>query len=561
MKRNDWLRVALILSAVSLVAQGADPPKARSVPLNGGFEAVTTLPGGILMPKCWQPNSAFEKSGSCAVVEEGRTGQRAFRLDAAKGTFHAFTSTGWPIVRGTNAVIRCAARGKGNFCFWIYCYAPRVGWVGGNVVGPLAPLTLEWTEHEFTLEIPEKPFPKGPVETVKLAIAAEKGAELFLDDLSLELTVQTPESTTGGGIDVALTLPPVLYAVPGQETNVYFDNTVLVINPANLVFDVICSRGTQQRERWSYTPDEGDVGEHVFTLSVYDDGNELLARSSTVLRVVPPGAAAQLKILMIGDSLTHASAYPAHVLAGAAKDEGMDLTLLGTHTPREGQPEVRHEGYGGWTAGSFVRRYSAEAWAGGRRAGSPFLFVGQDGKPALDLARYYRENCNGSAPDVVTIFLGPNDIFGAGEETKEAAIATSLANFDILIEAIRQANPKTVIGLLLPAPPAATQDAFGTNYACGQTRWQCKRNQHRMVQHMIDRYAGREGEHLYLLPTSVSLDPVNGFPSRTAKANAHSAADLVRLSNGLHPAESGYRQIGDTVYAWLKSIAAAAKAE
>ena len=40
--------------------------------------------------------------------------------------------------------------------------------------------------------------------------------------------------------DVRLTLPPIVYATPGVEANVYFDNVVLVVNPANYVFDITC---------------------------------------------------------------------------------------------------------------------------------------------------------------------------------------------------------------------------------------------------------------------------------------------------------------------------------
>ena len=564
MTRHAWYRTALLFAIpfASLAGQQLpNPPKARSVPLNGGFETVTTPPDGAPMPRGWQANSAHLKSGSCAAVSEGRNGKHAFRLDAAKGTFHAFTASGWPIVRGTDAVVRCSARGKGSFRFWIYCYAPGVGWVGGNVVGPETALTPEWQTHEFTLAIPEKPFPKGPVETVKLAAVAEKGAELFLDDLTLKLVLQIPEETTGEGMDVALTLPPVLYALPGLETSLYFDNTVLVITPESLVFDVNCPLGTQQRERWHCTPEKGDVGDHVLSLAVYDDGNNLLARNSTVLRVVPSDASSRIRALMIGDSLTHASAYPARVLANAGKDENLHVDLVGTLAPREDQPEVRHEGYGGWTADSFVRRYNPEPWVGGRRACSPFVFAGEDGKPALNLPRYYREHGGGSAPNVVTICLGGNDIFGADEAGKASAVTASLANFGTLIDAIQRASPKTIIGLLLPAPPAATQDAFGANYGCGQTRWQYKRNQHYMVQQMISQYENREAERVYVVPTSIVLDPVNGVPVRIAKANAHSTTELGRLNNGLHPSETGYRQFGDAVYAWLKFIAAAAAHE
>ena len=357
--------------------------------------------------------------------------------------------------------------------------------------------------------------------------------------------------------DIELQLPPCLYATPGLECNLYFENTVLVINPAALAFDVTCARGAQERERWTYTPAAGDVGEYPLTLTVYGEGNRLLATASTKVRVVDPAAGGALSVLIIGDSLTNASIYPLQVLENSDADEKLEVTLIGTNIPRKDNPRLRHEGYGGWTAVRFVSHYDAEAWKDGRRAGSPFMFMGEDGKPVFDYARYCREQNEGGAPDVATILLGCNDTFGATEETQADVIAACMANMEILVNAIRAFGPNTAIGILLPAPPAGTQDAFGANYACNQTRWQYRRNQHRLVRAMIERYGGREAEGIAVLPSNAVVDPIYGFPSRTVKANARSSVEVVRLNNGVHPNECGYRQIGDALYGWLKALAAA----
>ena len=74
---------------------------------------------------------------------------------------------------------------------------------------------------------------------------------------------------------------------------------------------------------------------------------------------------------------------------------------------------------------------------------------------------------------------------------------------------------------------------------------------------MIERYGGREAEGIAVLPSNVVVDPIYGFPSRTVKANARSSVEIVRLNNGVHPNECGYRQIGDALYGWLKTLSAA----
>ena len=117
---------------------------------------------------------------------------------------------------------------------------------------------------------------------------------------------------------VRLTLPPTIYAVVGHQMNVYFDNVTLVLNPDNYAFDVTCAKGRQQSERWTYTPAAQDVGSHPFELTVRNEQNELIASGHCELKVVT-AAKTELSVLMIGDSLTHASVYPARVAELADK--------------------------------------------------------------------------------------------------------------------------------------------------------------------------------------------------------------------------------------------------
>ena len=103
-------------------------------------------------------------------------------------------------------------------------------------------------------------------------------------------------------------------------------------------------------------------------------------------------------------------------------------------------------------------------------------------------------------PDFVTIFLGCNDTFSVNDETIEARIDWMFGHYDALIGAIKKADPKTQIGAILLVPPAASQDAFGANYRCGQTRMQYRRNQHRVVERMLAHYGDREDEGIFLIP-------------------------------------------------------------
>ncbi|MDH7571854.1 MAG: hypothetical protein QHJ73_19915, partial [Armatimonadota bacterium] len=84
-----------------------------------------------------------------------------------------------------------------------------------------------------------------------------------------------------------LVLPERIPAVVGHEVNIYFDNVVLALPGRVYLFDVTCPKGRQQEERWTFTPQAGDVGEHPLRLAVRDPEYRLLAQAETVIRVVP----------------------------------------------------------------------------------------------------------------------------------------------------------------------------------------------------------------------------------------------------------------------------------
>ena len=171
---------------------------------------------------------------------------------------------------------------------------------------------------------------------------------------------------------------------------------------------------------------------------------------------------------------------------------------------------------------------------------SPFVSLGTDGKPRLDLPRYFDEQCHGQRPDYVTFLLGINDCFHVNPEDPaaiDARIDAMMAHADKLLAAFQQAAPKAELGICLTTPPNSREEGFQANYKGRYHRWGWKRIQHRLIQRQIARYAGREQERLFIVPTELNLDPVDGYP----------------VNNGVHPNELGYRQIGASIYAWLKA--------
>ncbi|MEI8018496.1 MAG: SGNH/GDSL hydrolase family protein [Schlesneria sp.] len=381
----------------------------------------------------------------------------------------------------------------------------------------------------------------------------------FLTSVALLESAEPLPTVVATQIDdpLRMALPPEVFALAGVESNIYFDNIVLALNPANYVFDITCPKGKQQAERWTWTPTEADVGDVLLQFEVRDDLNRIVSRGRTTIKVsaTKSDKNKSLSLLLVGDSLTHASIYSQHLLDLAGRPGQRALTLIGSHGVEPTLGLNRHEGYGGWTAHRFATHFTVTARLGDyAKRGSPFLYKQADGTVKLDFQHYCQDLNEGRFPDAVTIFLGPNDIFSYQDETIEAGIQEMLGHYDKLIEMVKTASPITRIGVMLPVPPAASQDAFGNNYASGQTRWQYKRNQHFLVSAMIKRYGSRQSESIHLIPTHVNLDTVHNYPTETVLPNAHAELKVVRQSNGVHPAATGYRQIGDTVYAWLASL-------
>ena len=346
----------------------------------------------------------------------------------------------------------------------------------------------------------------------------------------------------GGVGPLRLTLAPELYAVPGVETSLYYDNVVLTETPDAYRFEVRCDVGGAEKRRWAVTPQAADAGDHPLEVTVRDAAGTELGRAAATLKVVPAdaGAGREIRLLIVGDSLTHATTYSNEIARLLSLPDNPSWKMLGTHKPSQASAGVAHEGYGGWTWQRFAAHYEPDPDGTYRKRSSPFVYLGADGKPVPDLGRYFDEECGGERPDFVTFLLGINDCFSADPEDPaavDARIEAMMAQADVLLAAFREAAPRAELGICLTTPPNSREEGFEANYQGRYHRWGWKRIQHRLVERQIDRFAGREKERLFLVPTELNLDPTDGYPT----------------NNGVHPNELGYRQIGASIYAWLKA--------
>jgi hypothetical protein len=267
----------------------------------------------------------------------------------------------------------------------------------------------------------------------------------------------------------------------------------------------------------------------------------MLDTARTDLQVVAADAAAgrELKLLIVGDSLTHATAYP-NELARLLTDPGkVSWKMLGTHRPANAEQGVAHEGYGGWTWQRFAEHYDPQGDQPGHTRSSPFVFPADgDKKPVLDVGRYFETHCGGERPDTVVFMLGINDCFGAPPDdpkAMDAHIDAVLGHADTLLAAFHKAAPRADLAICLTTPPNVREEAFVANYKGNYHRWGWKRIQHRLVEREIEHFDRRDTKRIFLVPTELDLDPIDGYPE----------------NNAVHPSAAGYRQIAGSLYAWL----------
>jgi lysophospholipase L1-like esterase/transcriptional antiterminator Rof (Rho-off) len=427
----------------------------------------------------------------------------------------------------------------------------------------------------------------------------------------ISLSSGIPISLSDASATPVLVMPPTIYAVQNRECNIYLDN--LHLGDSELfAHDVVASYGSQQRERFTLTP-TGAITSTIAVSAYNKTSGKVLASVSAALKSVAStaGSGTTKVINTIGDSLINAATITQTVIDIAATDV-MGVSFIGT----KGTAPNKHEGRGGWSINDYstvgrtfysftvsgvvtsplinsteytnngstfkVQEIAISAGSGtiicertvGTNApsasgtltkssgtgdatisfsasstvsGNPFWISG-----ALNYSQYLTNNSL-ATPDWVVIHLGINDAFSyTTDATVVAAAIAAFVNLDLLITSIKAAGAGVKVALMIPTPPA-NQDGFGYGYGTGQTAWRDKRNIMLWAKELITKYTGQEASRIYLVPTNTALDVVNGYPlSASAPVNSRSSVTVQRQNNGVHPDTSGYQQIGDCLWAFLK---------
>jgi lysophospholipase L1-like esterase len=343
--------------------------------------------------------------------------------------------------------------------------------------------------------------------------------------------------------NIHLFLPKTIFAVPGVECRLFFENLVDCPDVNQLRFRIKCALdGGTERRCWKATSQVGDVGEHPFEVVVTDLKGGTLARADAVLKVAPSdaGKGGKVRLLIVGDSLTHTSLYPYELKKLMSRPGNPALTMIGTHTVEKvrnrtsGQwikipADVRHEGYGGWTWHDFVA-YNQPGMAKVRhRDRSPFLYNDGNNAVKLDVERYLRENSPEGPPDLILFQLGINDVFSQD-------ISEIIKDAQTLVGAFRKAAPKATLAVWLTQPVNYSEATFTHLYKGVSKQSTTKTRQHQLAQALTATFGDREGEGIFVVPMHLGVDPIDDY----------------WVFDAVHPTPAGYERVAQALYAWMK---------
>lgn len=330
---------------------------------------------------------------------------------------------------------------------------------------------------------------------------------------------QTVTTTTDNEFkNTEILLPDTLYACVGQQIEIYFTNII-----AYNLDDVLIRTATdlpdcrQLKDKWTGTPQKEGV--YALVISLYTKDWQMIASKRVYIIAKQAEVDNPVTALVIGDSTIHAGAET-YKLLDLARNDGVDLTLLGTITREEGN---NCEGRSGWKASHYT------GYAEVNDMPNPFF---NPDTQQFDFA-YYMTTQNYHKADIVFIQLGINDIFHAFEDNLDEQVDLFISNMQKIISSIHSYNAsiKVVINMVIPC--CQNQTEFGKIFGVKPV-WEYMRNMYRA--------------NLALLNAFTPTD--NTFISF---ANAALDVESYQLRD-VHPSTEGYFQMATQMYYMMKAL-------
>lgn len=381
-------------------------------------------------------------------------------------------------------------------------------------------------------------------------------------------------------------LPDTLYAAPGLECNVYFASSFDSVRPDRFAFETRGNVGKCESARWTWTPKKEDAGKREqVVFNAWTDEGLLTAKTVTVeVAKSPSDTSRKVTCALLADSLTNAR-YQDRILAVLREKGWANYTPVGSRSGTSAEAwgvyrdgEAAHDGYGGYTAGSFLTTYaltldeidnlqSDQEREQLQRFGaklskndaswrknllkSPLVQI-RGGKKVVDPKPWLDRVNGGLPPDVILIELGVNGGCIQRDEQIVRHVADAKKTFRTLIGELRKVAPKAVVGISTLIT-GSDQNAFSA-YGCSVSSVQCHKNIHainRGYAELVAEMNAAGDKRIRLVPVGQAIDPYYGYLRAARTPFVHSKEKREVITNALHPSLEGGKQMGDAFAAWL----------
>lgn len=335
-----------------------------------------------------------------------------------------------------------------------------------------------------------------------------------------------------------LSIPSNIYAVVGTEMNLWYDALILsndngLLSPSSYRIDVVCAKGTVTERCFRINAVSGDVGSYPLTINVYDVNKKIVDSKTITLNIKAYVSPVSVKnILRVGDSLTAANTISVTTQSKFSTLGGNVPLFVGS----KGTAPAKHEGIGGKRYLDFTI------------TGSPFFIGG-----VIDVSAYRAANSISSI-DIAVFHLGVNDCMGLVVKTTHE-INQIIGYAKQLFTAFLNDNSNTKIIIMLPSTDGNTKGGYGINYQATAGKEAYQKSIFLLRKAIIDNF----DNGIYDANVSVGIaglvcDRYYGYELGT-QAVSQRVTDLIPIHiNAVHPAQSGYQQIGDNDFSHILSL-------
>ena len=382
-------------------------------------------------------------------------------------------------------------------------------------------MTILWNENAYSpgfILYKETEVPAGDRllkwEALNGGLPASKVTDNSIGDSKI-----TDERPSG------LYLPSKLYGVTGTELNVYYDS-IIPDRRLSHYFRVEGDNGVALDECWR--ADTTGAATKTLRFSVYNPRFEQEYSQEVALKVKADTINGDTKTLVVGDSIIANGSHNG-MITYALQQKNSHIVTIGT----QGAEGNRHEGRPGWTLANFVS------------AGSPFYIGGK-----VDFGAYMTNN-GFSGCAIVLFQLGINDVLSLNAYTTVGQLVqNNIGYYDTLIASIHEYDPDIKVGICTTSAIPASESLSLSYPGEGFSTWKFKQQLHEYGMGIMEEYAGREDENIFIVPFRNNIDPDDHFPAVTEDKNAHSDTQVKRQNN-LHPTDDGYSALADALYAFV----------